>query len=117
MGEMAGDKTQDTNDTGIEMTGQQGAPEKAAVADINVNTPDDSKGVKTDVDGVYADGEKTGVPVFDVSAKEFYDNMKSTRRRLRFKSGSAAQQYHSKSKYRRPFYIRNKDDGYMRIYK
>jgi hypothetical protein len=79
--------------------------------------PDGTQGVKTDVDGVFADGEKSGVPVFDVSQKEFYDNMKADRRRLRFKAGTPAATYHQKSNYRRPFYIRNKDDGYMRMYK
>ena len=86
--------------------------------DVHADQPqDDSKGVKTDVDGVYADGEKGGVPVFDVTQAEFYDNMKNDRQRLRFKTGTAAQSYHKQSNYRRPFYIRNKDDGYMRMYK
>jgi len=108
MGELAGDPV------------SQG-PEAKARDDQAVHEPlgdpDGPKGVKTDVEGVFADGEKSGVPVFDVSQKEFYDNMKQTRRRLRFKSGSSAQTYHSKSNYRRPFYIRNKEDGYMRMYK
>jgi hypothetical protein len=97
-------------------------PSAKAKDDLDVHAgtddaPDDSKGVKTDVDGVYADGEKGGVPVFDVTQAEFYDNMKNDRKRLRFKIGTSAQSYHSKSNYRRPFYIRNKDDGYMRMYK
>ncbi len=108
MGELAGDAA-------------NSGPAAKAVDDLDVKPgndgPDDTKGVKTDVDGVYADGEKAGVPVFDVTQAEFYDNMKSDRRRLRFTSGTAAQSYHSKSNYRRPFYIRNKEDGYMRMYK
>lgn len=106
MGELTGD-----NDSG---------PAAKARDDMAVTAPtgvDDTKGVKTDVDGVYADGEKSGVPVFDVSQKEFFDNMKQNRRRLRFKVGTPAQQYHRNSNYRRPFYIRNKEDGYMRMYK
>lgn len=71
------------------------------------------QGVKTDVDGVYAHGEKNGVPVFDVSSKEFYRNMKQDRKRLRFQGGTPAADYHRNSKYRRPFYVRNKEDGYM----
>jgi len=66
----------------------------------------------TDVPDLFADGEKGGLPVFDVSSAEFYNNMKTDRLRLRFKSGSTAQAYHQKSKYRRPFWIRNKEDGF-----
>jgi len=68
---------------------------------------------KTDVEGVFAHGEKNGVPVFDVSSKEFYQNMKQDRQRLRFKGGTPAADYHRNSKYRRPFFVRNKEDGYM----
>jgi len=104
-----------------ELTGDfNSGPAAKAKEDLAVTAPtgpDNTQGVKTDVDGVFADGEKSGVPVFDVSQKEFYDNMKADRRRLRFKSGSPAATYHQKSNYRRPFYIRNKDDGYMRMYK
>jgi len=74
----------------------------------------DPRGFKTDVDGIFADGERNGVPVFDVEKDDFYRNMKIDRRRLRFNSGSSVQQYHSKTRYNRPFYIRNKDDGFMR---
>ena len=108
MGELAGDQTS--------------GPDAKSKDDISVQTgfdqmPDGGKGVKTDVDGVFADGEKSGVPVFNVSQKEFYDNMKADRKRLRFKSGTSAADYHRKSNYRRPFYIRNVDDGFMRMYK
>ena len=112
MGELAG-------------TDPMAGPAAKAAQDHAVTTPEKGTdgpdeqptGVKTDVEGVYADGEKSGVPVFDVSQKEFYDNMKADRRRLRFKSGTPAQKYHRNSNYRRPFYIRNKEDGYMRMYK
>lgn len=67
----------------------------------------------TDVEGLYADGTRGELPVFDVDADEFFKNMKQDRRRMRFKSGSKAQQYHSNTKYRRPFWVRNKDDGYL----
>jgi hypothetical protein len=76
----------------------------------STNAPDGK--FATDVKNCFADGEKHGVPVFSVSPKEFYNNMKQDRRRLRFKSGSPIQTYHSQSKYRRPFFVRNKDDGY-----
>lgn len=78
----------------------------SAVKDI----PD---GVKTDVDGVLAQGEKTGIPVFDVSKDEFYQNMNYGRRRLRFKGGTSAQKYMQGTKYNRPFWIRD-PEGYTR---
>lgn len=68
---------------------------------------------KTDVKDVYANGEKNGMPVFDVTDKEFYANMKADRRRLRFSSGSHVQKYHKNTKYNKPFYIRNTKDGYL----
>jgi len=71
-------------------------------------------GFATDVEGVMADGEKEGHPVFDVSPDEFYANMKQDRRRLRFKADTNAQKYFSGTKYSRPFFIRNAQDGYMR---
>lgn len=63
----------------------------------------------TDVEGVNANSEvkqgNVSFPCFDVTKGEFYQNMQAGRRRLRFKSGTDAQQYHSKSKYQRPFYV------------
>ena len=77
-----------------------------------VNIPDKEKqttSFTTDVEGVNADREikqgNVSFPCFDVSKHEFYQNMEAGRRRLRFKNGTNAQQYHSKSKYQRPFYI------------
>lgn len=81
--------------------------------DVNVKSSPDGK-IETDVPDVYADGTKNGHPVFDVSQEEFYNNMKLDRKRLRFKSGTPAAQYHRLSKYRNPFFIRNKEDGYLR---
>jgi hypothetical protein len=92
--------------------GKPNQPHGEAAQDLGVNTQDN--GFATDVDGVMADGEKEGHPVFDVSAEEFYNNMKQDRKRLRFASGTKAQQYHSSTKYNRPFFIRNKIDGYLR---
>jgi hypothetical protein len=63
----------------------------------------------TDVDGVSCDNEikqgNVSFPCFNVDKHDFFNNMKSNRRRLRFKSGSNVQQYHSQTKYQRPFYI------------
>jgi len=78
--------------------------------DQSTSAPDGK--FKTDVDGVYADGEKQGFPVFDIDPDEFFKNMKADRRRLRFKSDSAAASYHRNTKYRRPFWVRNSKDGY-----
>jgi len=71
-------------------------------------------GTKTDVEGLFADGEKNGEPVFDVSPEEFYNNMKMDRRRLRFAASSNVSQYMKQTKYNRPFWIRNSKDGYLR---
>ena len=65
--------------------------------------------IKTDVEGVFADGEKDGMPVFNVSKNCFYQNMAHGRKRLRFKNGSTAQQYMSKTRYNRSFWIQHGD--------
>lgn len=70
--------------------------------------------IETDVDGVFADAEKGGVPVFDVSKDEFFNNMKMDRKRLRFKKDSVISKYMRNTKYNRPFYVRNTEDGYLR---
>jgi len=66
----------------------------------------------TDVDDLYADGMKGELPVFDVKPDTFFRNMKTDRRRLRFDKDTTAQKYHQNTKYRRPFWIRNKEDGF-----
>lgn len=88
-------------------TGEKIANQGQGVKDV----PD---GVKTDVEGVFADGEKNGLPVFKVSKNEFYQNMRYGRKRLRFKNGTPAQQYMAKTKYSKAFWIQNKDDDYIR---
>ena len=96
-----------------EMTGNSVQGEK--LAGDHAVTPNDQEQQErfaTDVPDVFADGEKGGLPVFDVSKDEFFKNMKTDRLRLRFKSGSSAQAYQKQSKYRRPFWIRNKEDGF-----
>jgi hypothetical protein len=66
--------------------------------------------IQTDVEGVFAnDVIKQGhneFPVFDCTEEEFYQNMSHGRKRLRFKSGTAAAEYMNKTRYKRPFYIR-----------
>jgi hypothetical protein len=79
-----------------------------------MSTDNSQSGFDTDVPDVRADDivrqGKDEFPCFDVDKGEFYQNMQDGRRRLRFKSGSNAQQYMSKTKYNRPFYIRHTDD-------
>jgi len=70
--------------------------------------------IGTDVEGIFADAEKGGVPVFNVSKKEFFDNMKMDRKRLRFKKDSVVSKYMRNTRYNRPFYVRNTEDGYLR---
>ena len=98
----------------------RGAEDAGKIRDLPPDAADGAKGedgtvkgVPTDVEGVFADGEKSGLPVFDVSQKEFYANMKQDRRRLRFGNDTTAAKYMRTTKYRRPFYVRNKEDGYM----
>src|SRR6056297_3366872 len=72
-------------------------------------------GFKTDVDGVVApESVKRGkdeFPCFNVSNKEFFQNMQGGRKRLRFNNGSDAQKYMQGSKYQRKFYIKYTDDN------
>jgi len=86
-------------------------PETKIATDTAVKDVPD--GIETDVEGVLAHAEKSGMPVFDVDKESFYQNMNYGRRRLRFKSGSAAQKYMQGTKYNRPFWIRC-PDGYTR---
>jgi len=89
------------------------SPEQIAASDKEVKEPDekDEKGFETDVPDVYADGQKQGVPVFNVDKTEFFQNMSHGRKRLRFKQGSTAQQYMQKTKYRNSFWISYDDNG------
>lgn len=91
------------------------SPDQDAAQDRNttkMSSGEEDQGFATDVDGVYADGERTGLPVFKVSNKEFYQNMKAGRRRLRFSNGSKVQKYMQRTKYKNPFWIEH--DGYLR---
>jgi len=99
MGELAGD--------------YYDSPEAKIARDNEISVPQDGK-VKTDVPDVFADGERNGLPLFKVSKNEFYQNMSHGRQRLRFKSGTSTQQYMKNTKYNRPFWIQDTDDGYIR---
>jgi len=70
--------------------------------------------VETDVEGVFADGEKNQFPIFNVDEEDFFNNMKADRRRLRFKPDNSASQYLRGTKYNKPFFIQYKgDDGHF----
>jgi hypothetical protein len=71
-----------------------------------------NKETETDVPDVKANGVKDGIPVFDVNDNDFYNNMKVDRKRMRFTS-TGVKEYMQKTKYNRPFYIRNRDN-YLR---
>lgn len=96
-----------TNDT---------SPDQIAAQDRNTTKmssgDDGDQGVKTDVEDVYADGERNGLPVFKVSKHEFYQNMANGRRRLRFSNGSKVQKYMQGTRYKNPFWIEH--GGYLR---
>lgn len=98
MGELAGDYI-DSHESKI-------------AQDNKMNKPDGK--VETDVAGVFADGEKEGMPVFNVSKDEFYQNMNYGRKRIRFNKGTSTQQYMRNTKYNRPFWIKDNLDGYIR---
>lgn len=72
---------------------------------------DTENGFPTDVEGISAHGSKDGMPVFNVEEDDFYNNMKSDRKRLRFKSDNPVSQYLKSTYYKKPFYIAttNKD--------
>ena len=84
------------------------------IASQDTQTTEKPQGIETDVPEVYADGEKQGLPVFKVTKDEFYQNMNYGRKRLRFKSGTAVQKYMQNTKYKRPFWIQNAEDDYIR---
>lgn len=72
------------------------------------------KGYPTDVEGVVADDcvrhGKDEFPCFNVSNKDFFQNMQSGRKRLRFQSGTNVQKYMQNTKYSRKFYIKYTDE-------
>lgn len=87
------------------------SPADIAKKDSSPETEYSDDGFDTDVDGVKANGERLGLPVFNVSRDEFYQNMNYGRRRLRFSSGSNVQQYMQGTRYKRPFWISYKEEN------
>ena len=107
MGEFMGSSGDSHNPENVTMGGP--------VAGGEAGTEEQIPGYETDVKDVRSDDivrqGKDEFPCFDVSGDEFYQNMQDGRRRLRFKSGTSAQQYMSKTKYNRPFYVRHTDSN------
>jgi alkylated DNA repair dioxygenase AlkB len=87
-----------------ENSAEQGAAQNRAAV-VNKET-------ETDVPDIKANGEKDGIPVFDVNDQDFYNNMKVDRKRMRFTT-DGVKDYMQRTKYNRPFYIRNRDN-YLR---
>jgi hypothetical protein len=77
-------------------------------SEVQINDPGK---IATDVEGIFADGEKNKLPVFDIAHDDFYNNMKADRQRVRFKSETAAGQYLRNTHYKRPFYLRTTDSS------
>jgi len=81
--------------------------------DIEQEKTDD--GYQTDVPDVKAQSSvkrgKDEFPCFDVSQKEFYQNMQGGRRRIRFNRDTPQQKYFQGSKYQRKFFIKYTDDN------
>ena len=87
------------------------SPGDLALKDTRPDTKYSDDGFDTDVDGVKAHGERLGLPVFNVERDEFFQNMNYGRKRLRFRSGSAVQQYMQGTRYNRPFWISYKEEN------
>lgn len=85
------------------------SPEMEAMqqkAAVQVNDPGK---ISTDVENVYADGTKDNLPVFNIDHNDFMNTLRAERKRLRFKSDTAASQYLRGTKYARPFYLQSTD--------
>lgn len=99
MGEIYGD---------IENSAEMDSMKRATTPTMDVGK------VETDVPGVFADGMKDQFPVFDVDDDEFYKNMRSDRKRMRFNTDNPVSQYLRQTRYNRPFFIKTKNGDYMR---
>ena len=69
---------------------------------------EEEKDLSTCVDGLEADDNYRGSPVFDVTNKEFFSNMRKDRNRIRF-SSEKPKQFMQGTKYRVPFMVRYTD--------
>ena len=104
-------KDHEINTTDAQDTTSQDAGDTGTTQD-----PDGGQesGWDTGINGIKSNGERGGLPVFDVTPAEFFNNMKLDRRKLVFKRGTPCQQYHRSTNYRQHFWIRNTKDGHIR---
>jgi len=90
-----------------ELTNDGGVNPGMEAANMRIAVPVNDPGkITTDVEGIFADGKRNELPVFDVDHDDFYNNMKADRKRIRFKADTSASQYLRGTKYNRPFYLR-----------
>ena len=94
-------------------TPEQMAQNDLSQASTNTGEKEDG-GFETSIDGCSADDMRNNMPIFNVSKGEFYQNMNYGRKRLRFKSGTSAQSYMAKTRYNKPFWIRDIETNYIR---
>jgi len=91
-----------------EFTDNNSSPNSVAASDHAIRGEQGK--VNTDVSDVFADGEKLGLPVFNVDHESFHQNMEFGRKRLRFKEDTPVHNYVQKSQYKRPFWLAMKDN-------
>ena len=68
----------------------------------------DDVGLETGIEGLLADDNYQGKPVFDVGKREFFNNMRQDRNRDRI-SSDKPNQFMRGTNYRKPFMIRFTD--------
>ena len=90
------------------------SPEQDAMISRQNSGSSEPGKIQTDVENIFADGMKDNLPVFDVEADEFNNNMRADRKRMKYNSNPALHQYMQQTRYNRPFWVRTKDQGYMR---
>jgi len=69
---------------------------------------EDAPDLSTGIEGLSADGVYQGTPVFDVSNKEFFENLRKDRQHFDFTSDKP-KQYMKGTDYRQNFYVRYTD--------
>jgi hypothetical protein len=70
---------------------------------------DEKPDLGTGIEGLEADSVYKQTPVFDVSNKEFFNNLRAERSRVRFTKSEKPNQFMRGTKYRQSFYIRYTD--------
>jgi len=74
--------------------------------------------LSTGIDGLESDDSYKGTPVFDVSAEDFFKNMRADRKKTRYTSSEKPSKFMQGTNYRQPFYVRyvdkNKNIPYLK---